>query len=24
METMIPLGRDPRAIVVKAFISQRQ
>jgi YVTN family beta-propeller protein len=23
METMIPLGRDPRAIVVKAFISQQ-
>ena len=22
METMIPLGKDPRAIVVKAFVSQ--
>ena len=23
METMIPLGKDPRAIVVKAFVSQQ-
>jgi hypothetical protein len=23
LETMIPLGKDPRAIVVKAFVSQR-
>jgi hypothetical protein len=23
LETMIPLGKDPRAIVVKAFVSQK-
>jgi hypothetical protein len=23
LETMIPLGKDPRAIVVKAFVSQQ-
>jgi YVTN family beta-propeller protein len=23
LETMVPLGKDPRAIVVKAFVSQR-
>jgi hypothetical protein len=23
LETMVPLGRDPRAIAVKAFVSQK-